>query len=199
MDHDEPLTDDSPDETSADLDAVGGADPYDDDLPSRGLLSFYDRLRRRVTDHVERRGGTLGPRTTEALLLVPDVFILLVRLMLDKDVPKATRTLIGGALAYFVLPFDLLPEAIVGPAGFVDDLVLALTVMAQVFSPDLEAHAERYWSGSKKLRRVIADILGAAQSLLGVDLYDRLRGALAQRGIDLDEATASAESESPSA
>ncbi|MEM1202375.1 MAG: DUF1232 domain-containing protein [Acidobacteriota bacterium] len=199
MDHDEPLTDDSPDETSADLDAVGGSDPYDDDLPSRGLLSFYDRLRRRVTDHVERRGGTLGPRTTEALLLVPDVFILLVRLMLDKDVPKATRTLIGGALAYFVLPFDLLPEAIVGPAGFVDDLVLALTVMAQVFSPDLEAHAERYWSGSKKLRRVIADILGAAQGLLGVDLYDRLRGALAQRGIDLDEATASAESESPSA
>ena len=49
-----------------------------------------------------------------ALLLVPDVFILLVRLALDKDVPGSARAMIGGALAYFVLPFDLLPEAILG-------------------------------------------------------------------------------------
>lgn len=162
---------------------------FDDDLPSGGLLSFYDRLRERILRFAESKGGKLGPKATEALLLVPDVFILLVRLMLDKDVPKSTRALIGSALAYFVLPVDLLPEAMLGPVGYMDDLVLALTVMAQAFGPDLEPYTARYWSGSQPLRRVIGDILEASKGLLSADVYERLRKVLAKQGIDLDRAT----------
>jgi len=154
--------------------------------PSKGLLSTYDRIRERIVRAVERRGGKMGEQTAEALLLVPDVFMLLVRLMLDKEVPRETRVVIGGALAYFVLPTDLFPEAFVGGAGYVDDLVLAVAVLSQVFNRELEPYAERYWSGSKKLRTVLSDILEAAQGLLGQKLYDRLRALLSRRGIDLE-------------
>lgn len=163
-------------------------DVLEDELPSRGLLSFYDRLRNGILETVERRGGKLGSETVDALLLVPDVFMLLVRLALDRDVPRSTRLLIGGALTYFLLPMDLLPEAILGPAGMVDDLVLGAAVLAEVFSRDLEPHAEKYWSGSKKLRTVISDVLEAAQSLVGHDVYERLRDLLAKRGVHLDTA-----------
>src|SRR5262245_59645581 len=57
------------------------------DGASSGLLSFYDRLREKILQAVEKRGGRLGEGAVRALLLVPDVFILLVRLSLDREVP----------------------------------------------------------------------------------------------------------------
>src|SRR4051794_27668237 len=162
------------------------------DLPSSGLLSFYDRLREKILHAVEKRSGRRGARLTEdavrALLLVPDVFILLVRLALDKEVPGSARAMIGGALAYFILPIDLLPEAFLGPAGYLDDLVLAVAVLAQAFGGDLEPYARKHWSGSEDLRVVVRDVTSTAQSLLGQNLYDRLRRLMSRRGIELDDA-----------
>jgi len=156
--------------------------------PEAGLLSFYDSLRGRIAEAVERRAGALGQQAVEALLLVPDIFILLVRLLLDREVPSSTKALIGGALAYFVMPFDLFPEAMVGAGGFVEDLVLAVVVLAHVFDPAMEARADRYWSGSKRLKVVLADVAGAAESLLGTDLWARVKATLARRGIDVPDA-----------
>ena len=154
--------------------------------PSAGLLSFYDRLRSRILAAVERRGGKLGPATVRALLLVPDVFILLVRLTFDREVPASARAMIGGALAYFILPMDLFPEAMFGAVGYVDDLVLATAVLAHAFGGELEPYARKHWSGPEDVRKVLADVSGAAQGLLGENLYERLRGLLSRRGIDIE-------------
>lgn len=159
----------------------------DEELPSSGLLSFYDRLRERILHAVEKRGGKLGDGAVRALLLVPDVFILLVRLALDKNVPGGTRAMIGGALAYFLLPADLLPEMILGGAGFLDDLVLAVAVLSQAFGGELEPYARKHWSGAEDLRVVMKDISQTAQSLLGQNLYDRLKRVMGRRGIEVDE------------
>jgi uncharacterized membrane protein YkvA (DUF1232 family) len=159
------------------------------ELPSSGLLSFYDRLREAIFKVVEKRGGKLSEGTVRALMLVPDVFILLVRLALDKEVPRSSRALIGGAIAYFILPFDLLPEAILGPVGYLDDLVLAAAVLAQAFGGDLEPYARKHWSGKEDLRVVIRDITETAQSLLGQSLYDRLHRLLSRRGVRLEGAS----------
>src|SRR6185295_9719774 len=160
-------------------------------LPSSGLLSFYDRLREKILHAIEKREGRRGAKLTEgavrALLLVPDVFILLVRLALDKKVPGSTRALIGGTLAFFILPVDLLPEALLGGAGYLDDLVLAAAVLAQAFGGELEPYARKHWSGSEDLRVVLQDISEAAQSLLGQNLYDRLRKLMSRRGIEVEE------------
>jgi uncharacterized membrane protein YkvA (DUF1232 family) len=156
-------------------------------LPSKGLLSFYDRLREKVIKTVERRGGRLSEDAVRALLLVPDIFILLLRLTLDKNVPKSTRALIGGTLAYFILPFDLFPEGLLGGIGYMDDLVLATAVLAQSFSGDLEPYARKHWSGSEDLRVVIRDITETAHSLLGENLFERVKRLLHRRGIQVEE------------
>jgi len=157
------------------------------DLPSTGLLSFYDRLRASVVSGVEHKAGKLPGDAVKMLLLVPDVFILMVRLTLDKSVPRGARAMIGGALAYFVLPFDLLPEAILGPVGYMDDLVLGVAVLSQVFGGELEPYARKHWSGPEDLRVVLRDVTQASQALLGVSLYGRLKKVLARRGIRLEE------------
>lgn len=157
-------------------------------MPSKGLLSFYDRLRGRILKTVEKRGGKMSEGAAKALLLVPDVFILLVRLALDKEVPASTRAMIGGALAYFVLPVDLLPEMVLGGVGYLDDLVLATAVLSQAFGGDLEPYARKHWSGPDDLREVLRDVSSTAQSLLGQNLYGRLRGLMSRRGIQVDMA-----------
>lgn len=155
------------------------------EVVSLRLLSFYDRLRGRIVRAIEKRGGRLARGAADVLLLVPDVFMLLVRLALDPQVPAPTRSLIGGALAYFLLPFDLLPEALVGGLGFADDLVLAAAVLTQALGPELEPRAQLYWSGRRELRRVLQDVVGTAQSLLGENLVGRLERLLARRGVSL--------------
>jgi len=156
------------------------------ELPSSGLLSFYDRLRQRILVAVERRGGKLSTTAVKALLLVPDIFILLVRIVMDPEVPGSARALVGGALAYFILPIDLMPEALIGAPGYLDDLVLATAVLAHTFSGELEPYARKHWSGPQDIRVVIADITGAAENLLGANLYERLRKVLSKRGVDID-------------
>lgn len=168
-----------------------------DDLPSTGLLSFYDKLRAKIVDTVEKKGGKLGENTVKALLVVPDVFILLVRLSLDKEVPSSARMMVGGALAYFLLPMDLLPEVMVGAGGYVDDLVLATAVLAQAFSKDLEPYAEKHWSGSKSLRTVIRDVTYTAENLMGARVFNRLQKLLAKRGIQLPSDRLGGSSEHP--
>jgi|SRR5918996_2062589 uncharacterized membrane protein YkvA (DUF1232 family) len=158
--------------------------------PSKGLLSFYDRLREKIIKAVEKRGGRMTEGALRALLLVPDIFILLARLALDKNVPKPTRALIGGTLAYFILPFDLFPEGLLGGVGFMDDLVLATAVLAQSFSGDLEPYARKHWSGSEDLRVVIRDITETAHSLLGENLFEKVKRLLHRRGIQVESAPA---------
>jgi uncharacterized membrane protein YkvA (DUF1232 family) len=141
---------------------------------ARHLLPAYDRLRRRALAAVERRSGRLGAEAVRVLLLVPDIFLLLVRLVLDREVPAATRTLIGSVLAYFLLPLDLLPEGLLGGAGLLDDMVLATAVLARVFAGELEPHVRRHWSGPEDLRVVLRDVTASAHRLLSGRTRERL-------------------------
>ena len=146
------------------------------------LLGFYDRLRSRVLAWAARRRGKMGGMAVRALVTVPDVFFLLVRLSVDKEVPERHRALIGGALAYFLLPFDLIPEGLVGPAGYIDDLVLAALVLESAFDSRLEALSRKHWSGSEDLRKTLQDLAGAGSLLLGDRLFLRLRNVVLRKG-----------------
>ncbi len=139
------------------------------------LLGFYDRLRRRILRTVEKRGGKLSANGVRVLLLVPDIFLLLVRLVMDREVPAGTRALIGSVLAYFILPVDLLPEAILGGAGFLDDIVLATAVVTQAFGGELEPYARKHWSGPDDLRLVLREVSESAQGILGGRLHRQIQ------------------------
>ena len=159
--------------------------PENEGLASSGLLSFYDRLRRRLTRGAQSHAGKAGRAVSEVLLLAPDLFILMARLSLDAQVPTAARRFIVGATIYFIVPVDLLPEAFVGPAGYLEDVVLAAALLSVVLGGELEPMAERYWNGSQRLRVVLRDVADVAYNVLGDNLYSRLQRLLARRGVKL--------------
>ena len=144
------------------------------ELPRERAERFYDRIRTRIHSYVESKGGALG-KTAEFLLLVPDVFILLWRLVNDARIQGKNKVLLGSGVAYFVFPIDLMPEAFLGPIGFVDDLVLAVYVLNKLLADTSIDVLREHWSGEEDVLLTIQRVLAAADSLVSTDLLDRIK------------------------
>jgi uncharacterized membrane protein YkvA (DUF1232 family) len=145
-----------------------------EELPRDRATRFYDRIRNTIQRYVDSKGKVLG-RTAEFLLLVPDVFILLWRLTTDPRVNGKDKVLLGSAVAYFVMPFDLIPEALVGPAGYLDDLVFGVYVLNKILGSGDASIVREHWSGSDDVLEEIQRVLTAAESLVGKDLVVKIK------------------------
>ena len=62
--------------------------------------------------------------------------------MLDPQTPTGARLTLVAALAYFVSPFDAVPDMLFG-IGFVDDVTVLAAAIAAVQGSIREAHRER--------------------------------------------------------
>jgi uncharacterized membrane protein YkvA (DUF1232 family) len=145
-----------------------------DPLPRDRATRFYDRIRGTIRSFVDRKGKLLG-KTAEYLLLVPDVFILLWRLTIDSRVNRKDKLLLGSAVVYFVSPFDLIPEAIVGPIGYLDDLVFGVFVLNKVLGSVDASVVREHWSGGEDVLGMIQRVLKSADSLIGKDMVAKIK------------------------
>jgi uncharacterized membrane protein YkvA (DUF1232 family) len=135
---------------------------------------IYDRIRGNINRFLARKGGALG-KTGEYLLLVPDVFILLWRLAADARVTGKNKVLLGSSIAYYIIPFDFIPEALVGPIGYLDDLVFGVYVLNKVLG-DVDASVLReHWPGQTDVLDSIQRVLNAADSLVGSKVVGRFK------------------------
>lgn len=75
---------------------------------------------------------------------------------LDPATPHRVRAVLLGALAYFVLPFDAVPDFLVG-FGFSDDITVLVATIALVRAHITDSHRER-------ARSTIADEAGPSQN-----------------------------------
>ena len=82
--------------------------------------------------------------------------LLLYAVLTDRDTPLWARTLIIGALGWFVCPFDLIPDAI-PVLGYADDaavMAFAISRVAQFVTPSVRERAERLMpEGLKRTRK----------------------------------------------
>jgi len=135
---------------------------------------FYDRVRGSIQEYINRKGGVLG-KTAEFLLLVPDMFMLLWRLTIDSRVTGKNKVLLGSAVVYFILPFDLVPEAIVGPMGYLDDLVFAAYVLKTILTDTDPEVLREHWTGSEDVLLTIQRVLTAADTLVETNILGRIK------------------------
>jgi len=170
--------DETPDAVAAATDTAFAREIQDaaeqDQLPRDRATRFYDRIRNTIQRYIEGKGAVLG-KTAGFLLLVPDVFILLWRLASDSRVNGKDKVLLGSAVAYYVMPFDLIPEAIVGPGGYLDDLVFGVYVLNKVLGSVDASILREHWSGSEDVLDTIQNVLNAAENLVGKDLLGKIK------------------------
>ena len=135
---------------------------------------FYDRLREHIHSFVEGK-GTLAEKIGDLLLLVPDMFMLLWRLASDDRVSGKNKGLLISGVAYFIAPIDILPEAILGPIGYVDDLVLAVFILTKVVTDTDPAILRQHWSGHVDVLVTLQKVLGTVDSLVSEKVVEKLK------------------------
>ena len=131
---------------------------------------LYDRVRGAVVDSAPGEGAGLR----DMLLLLPDLVVLLTRLLRDSRVPTTAKVVAVLGIGYVLTPIDLMPVLLFGPIGLVDDLFIAAAALSHLLSrvhPDV---VRSHWSGPGDVLDVIQRVTSWAESQLST----RVRGAL---------------------
>ena len=107
----------------------------------------------------------LRGRMGNFLMFLPNMVMLLGRLLRDMRVPTAEKALFVAAIVYFVMPIDLIPD-IFPFIGQVDDIyVVALTLLRLVNRTD-ERIVREHWSGGGDIVALSDSIASIAPMLL---------------------------------
>ena len=134
---------------------------------------FYRTLRDKVS-------GYTGAYA-DYVLLVPDLFLLITRLMLDPRIDAKHKVYMGAALAYVISPIDLLSERRFGPIGYLDDLVVVVAALNMLFNEVDRRIILEHWSGKEDLLGTIQKVLAQADQLIGKGRLEKILEAIGIR------------------
>lgn len=138
-----------------------------ENLPSpEKQQDFYVKIRNQMTNFLNSKAGNAS-KFAPYLLFAPDLFHLLTKSLLDNRIDGKSKLLIGSGILYFIAPIDVMPEGLIGPGGFMDDIIVATYVVNMLinkFSPDV---LEEHWVGDEKLLNALKKISKSSNGLLG--------------------------------
>jgi len=140
---------------------------------------YYLQLRDKVSKWLENNADK-KPEYANYILLVPDFFYLLVRLTLDDRIAAMDKAKFAGVIAYFFSPIDVLPEALLGPVGYLDDLVLACYVLNRYLNQQDhtgQAVVKELWPGDQDVLTTIQSVMQKADDWLGSGLLKKIKDA----------------------
>lgn len=104
----------------------------------------------------------------ELVAHVPAFFRLLSGILEDPRLPGRLRLLVLAAIAYFVVPGEIMPEDLEGPHGYVDDLFLSAWVARLVRQQVGEdGILTENWDGEVPLLPLVGEILAREIELVG--------------------------------
>jgi len=107
-------------------------------------------------------------RHDDLIYQAPAFYRMLTRLLDDPRLPKKLRPLVLAAVAYFILPVDIIPEELEGPYGYVDDIWLcafvADRVQKEVGSDEILVN---HWDGEGSIIPLLEEILTGEKVLIG--------------------------------
>ncbi len=136
---------------------------------------FYQSFRKKM-QYWEKSEDGKANKYVEILMFGPDLFHLLCKLTMDDDVSVTDKAKLGAAIAYFISPIDLIPEALLGPVGYVDDIAVAAYVLNGIVNNSSPEVVRKHWAGDEDVLKVIKQILEVADKMVGSGLMKKLRG-----------------------
>lgn len=101
----------------------------------------------------------------------PNLFVLLCDLLDNKKLNKQFRLEINAAIAYFVIPNDVIPEEIYGPYGYIDDIFIASYVLRRIAKHYGYEFIQKQWKLNTKVKDIINDCYTRSLELLEDKVY----------------------------
>ncbi|MDP8237559.1 MAG: YkvA family protein [Candidatus Hatepunaea meridiana] len=148
---------------------------FEEELKTREIpvqkRDFYHKLRNRIKGW--KSGKHSDNKWIEYVVLAPDLFHLLVKLSLDKDIPTKKKVKLAFAITYFASPIDLIPDFI-PIVGLLDDIVVAAYVLNDLLNNVEPEVIQRNWAGEDDILELIKKLMNDADKMVGEGLYRRL-------------------------
>ena len=135
---------------------------------------FYQKLRADIKKWLDEK-RTNDNRWAEYILLAPDLFHLLTKLTLDPDVPASKKVKLAGIIAYFISPLDFLPEMLLGPIGYLDDIALTAYVLNDILNEVDPKIIQRNWAGDRDILPLIKTIIANANNMVGGGIWKKIK------------------------
>lgn len=107
-----------------------------------------------------REKSELKGRMRSFLMFLPNMVMLLGRLMKDARVPLAEKALLAAAIVYVISPLDLIPDFFPF-IGQVDDLYVVALVLLRLVNRTDESIVRQHWTGG-------GDIVALADSIANI-------------------------------
>lgn len=151
--------------------------PSPEPSPPPEYGDFYHRLRQKVQSWAEAQVPPRYRGLVPWLLLLPDLFAMLVRLMGDPRVPAGAKVRLGIAIAYVISPIDLVPDFL-PLVGVGDDLALLILALADLVEEAPPEALREHWSGQGDVIALIRDGARWVRRFFSAELITRLRRRL---------------------
>lgn len=135
---------------------------------------FYQNLRTKIREWLQDEQGKTN-KWAEYLMCAPDLLHLICKLAIDPDILVADKAKLAGVIVYFISPVDLIPEALTGPPGYVDDIALAAYVLNGIINRSDPAIVKKHWAGQGDVLQLIQQILAVADEMVGSGLWNKLK------------------------
>ncbi|MBK8946727.1 MAG: DUF1232 domain-containing protein [Ignavibacteriae bacterium] len=136
---------------------------------------YYIKLRSNITKWLDKKAN-INHKFREFIILAPDIFYLLIKLVQDSEVPQGKKVKLVSAIAYFISPIDLLPEIFLGPIGYMDDIAIAAYILNEMINSIDPQIIKKNWAGDLDILIVIKKILINVDNLIGKGIWDKLKG-----------------------
>ena len=136
---------------------------------------FYQSFRKKMKWWEKSEDGKTN-KYVEILMFGPDLFHLLCKLVVDDNVSVTDKAKLGAAIAYFISPVDFVPEALMGPVGYVDDIAVAAFVLNSIINNTNPEIVKKHWAGEQDVLEVIKKIISIADNMVGSGIMKKIRG-----------------------
>jgi len=132
---------------------------------ANNIDEFYTKLRVGIM----ALDGKYDKQLVESLLFLPDLIVYFFRYLASNNVSIISKTKIITALVYIISPMDIIPEAIVGHIGYLDDLYIAINVFKDLlFTENIDKEdVYKLWPGRNSSIDNIDKIFDTVSTVLG--------------------------------
>ncbi len=129
--------------------------------------NFYGTMR----EEIHKKEAQYGDDSSlEYILLIPDMFVYLCRILGDDTVPKEAKVEIVLALIYLISPIDFIPEAFIShPIALLDDFGIMLVALKRSIEGGYidKQTFERNWPGRVDVMDNLTEWYEAVETVIG--------------------------------
>ncbi|MGJ7921897.1 YkvA family protein [Neobacillus sp. LXY-4] len=136
---------------------------------------FYQNFRKKMKYWEKNEDGRAN-KYVEFLMFGPDLFHLLCKLTVDDNVSVTDKAKLGAAIAYFISPVDFIPEVLVGPVGYIDDIAVAAYVLNSMINKADPEIVKKHWAGEGDVLEIIKKIIATADQMVGSGIMKKIKG-----------------------